>query len=511
MKSGILIALGVLACIQVYGAGKDRDKNSSALTTDFDAFTKQARQDFDGFVADADKQYADFLERAWKQYAAVSGETIPRWRDKPMPIRKRDGDDRRPIRDREWDMEIIDIPRPQPDPVPKPQPDPEPVPQPKPEPKPVPQPVPEKTLTYRLYDFTDVKVSDCPDINLGTPSNTSVSAAWRKLDQGGCRNMLADCQRMRRDLNLCDWAYMTMVHGLADAKFPGRPDEAAMLAGYILRNSGLCVKYALIDGSLDVLFASEALLYKRNMAIDASGKRYYCFNRKNFNSYVSYDDVPVAGVVPVNVEVSLPRVTGSMCKLRRMSTFSGMPDINVSVCNGLMKFFETYPPCAYNDNFVSRWAICARTPFSDDVKSTFYPELRRAVEGKSPYDAVDVILSICQNSLPYGYDDEIWGGDRAFFPEETLYYPKSDCEDHAIIFARMIHDILGYDVALIYVPGHLLAAVRPPADGDMQGDCLVIDGRRYYVCEPTCQGHMSPGHSAVSLAQAKAISVYNSR
>ena len=75
----------------------------------------------------------------------------------------------------------------------------------------------------------------------------------------------------------------------------------------------------------------------------------------------------------------------------------------------------------------------------------------------------------------------------------------------------MIHDILGYDVALIYVPGHLLAAVCPPADGDIQGDYLVIDGRRYYVCEPTCSGHMAPGRSAVSLAEAKAISVFRAR
>ena len=40
---------------------------------------------------------------------------------------------------------------------------------------------------------------------------------------------------------------------------------------------------------------------------------------------------------------------------------------------------------------------------------------------------------------------------------------------------------------------------------------LVIDGRRYYVCEPTCSGHMAPGRSAVSLAEAKAISVFRER
>ena len=97
-----------------------------------------------------------------------------------------------------------------------------------------------------------------------------------------------------------------------------------------------------------------------------------------------------------------------------------------------------------------------------------------------------MLLNWVQTGFVYEYDDKVWGHDRAFFAEETLYYPYCDCEDRSILFSRLIRDLLGLDVALIYYPGHLATAVC--FDSDVSGDIMLINNRKFVVCDPTYIG-----------------------
>ena len=81
----------------------------------------------------------------------------------------------------------------------------------------------------------------------------------------------------------------------------------------------------------------------------------------------------------------------------------------------------------------------------------------------------------------------MWGHDRAFFPDETLYYPYCDCEDRAILLSRIVRDILGLKVVLIYYPGHLASAVNFTEAG-VTGDYVLVNGLRYVICDPTFIG-----------------------
>lgn len=91
-----------------------------------------------------------------------------------------------------------------------------------------------------------------------------------------------------------------------------------------------------------------------------------------------------------------------------------------------------------------------------------------------------------QTAFVYEYDDKVWGGDRAFFPEETLYYPYCDCEDRSILFTRLVRDLLGLKCILVYYPGHLAAAVC--FTDSVSGDYIMLDGDRFTICDPTYIG-----------------------
>jgi hypothetical protein len=109
------------------------------------------------------------------------------------------------------------------------------------------------------------------------------------------------------------------------------------------------------------------------------------------------------------------------------------------------------------------------------------------LSGKSKLQAAEELLNFVQTALVYEYDDTVWGGDRAFFPEEKLFYPYADCEDRSILFSRLVRDLLGLKVVLLYYPGHLATAVRFEGEEPL-GDYLQLDDGRYYIADPTYIG-----------------------
>ena len=120
-----------------------------------------------------------------------------------------------------------------------------------------------------------------------------------------------------------------------------------------------------------------------------------------------------------------------------------------------------------------------------------------------------MLLNFVQTAFVYEYDDKVWGGDRAFFAEESLYYPYCDCEDRSILFSRLVRDLLGLKVLLVYYPGHLATAVC--FTDNVTGDYISLNNQKYVVCDPTYIGapvgatmpDMDNGKAKVILLQTR--------
>ena len=116
-------------------------------------------------------------------------------------------------------------------------------------------------------------------------------------------------------------------------------------------------------------------------------------------------------------------------------------------------------------------------------------------------EAVERLLNWVQTAFVYEYDNVVWGDDRAFFPDETLYYPYCDCEDRSILFTRLVRDLLGLKCILIYYPGHLASAVC--FTDHVSGDYILVNGDKYIVCDPTYIG-ASVGYTMPDMDNASA-------
>ena len=75
--------------------------------------------------------------------------------------------------------------------------------------------------------------------------------------------------------------------------------------------------------------------------------------------------------------------------------------------------------------------------------------------------------------------------DGLYYPTE-LYYPYCDCEDRSILYSRLVRDLLGLDVILVFYPGHLATAVC--FNTPVEGDYIELSGKRFTICDPTYIG-----------------------
>ena len=117
------------------------------------------------------------------------------------------------------------------------------------------------------------------------------------------------------------------------------------------------------------------------------------------------------------------------------------------------------------------------------MKKDLYPALKKEFSGRSESEIANRILNLVQTAFKYATDEEQFGYERPLFGDETIFYPSSDCEDRAILFSVLVHELMGLDVVLLHYPGHLATAVR--FKSDVKGDYLTVDGTKYVVCDPT--------------------------
>lgn len=329
--------------------------------------------------------------------------------------------------------------------------------------------------------------------------SVSIGHQVEQAEKSRCTNLLYDCLMLRKEYDLCDWAYLNMLYQMS-ASFLGKgTNEATFLTAFLYCQSGYKIRMASNrQGKLYILVASDHYIYD-NPPFNIDGTRFFAFLPEegdgqaaaslslNICQAAFKDEQALSLLIPHAPKLDIIKTNAR----ELISLHNKEMKALVSTNKNRVDFFNNYPSSYVNGNFMTRWAMYANTPLSEEVKAEFYPKLKESIEGCSKARAVSVLLEFCQSAFEYKYDEEVWGGDRAFFAEETLYYPYSDCEDRSILFSRLVRDLVGLDVLLVYYPGHLLTAVHFPEDAQLAAELrgeyfsLPCDGRNFVICDPT--------------------------
>jgi len=462
----------------------------SASPDDFyDDFLKDALEEYGSFRDSINKEYADFLSQPWtpgKLRPAVKKKDEP-----PLPIRK-DGNRERQYEDREHDFDDVN-------PVSPPEPQPRPV-------EPIPDVVIDSSVLTSLSFYgtpLDFHLDRKLNRSLSVKDEGSIGRAWDYFSKSnGSTKLLSELLSFRDSMSLSDWAYYQLVEKLSGKVFNSK-GMARFFIGWAMSQSGYSVRFAFADnGELMTLIGTDDIIYARS-GINSGGRNYYIFHESPATAGIRFTGKDFPGSKPFSVRHTVLPKFAFKSAGKKTLTVKHYPEIKVEMetNQNLLDYFASVPRSSKSDNQYTQWSQYADSPMSEHNRNLIYPVLRRAIAGKSEHEAADILMDFCE-SFDYKLDSEMWGGDRAFYPDEMLHYFYSDCEDHAILFTRLVRDLLGLQTGLIFYPGHLAALVV--FNDNVPGDHYNYQGKKWIVCDPT-YFYVGVGRQAPNVDTSKAV------
>lgn len=380
----------------------------------------------------------------------------------------------------------------------------------KPEP-PVKQPEPlaevkEETFRANYYmKFTvfgtecKVRIGDNCRFKLKDVSSDAVADVIRdEFPKPQYDNMLYDCLQERKRHGFSDWAYYQMILALTRKFYGEDSNEGVLTQAFLYSQSGYKMRLAHDDSRLYMLVATRHFIFNKQFYV-LNGDNYFLLDgRKSDRLGICQASFPKES--SLSLQISAAQRFAMNPTGERVLTSTKNPDFSFTIHSNknYIDFLGTYPSSTVNNNFMTRWSMYANTPLEEEVRNQLYPQMKVKLAGKTELQAVQELLWWMHGNIDlegeiqsptcflYRYDEDVWGADRAFFGEETLFYPYCDCEDRSILLSRLVRDLVGLDVVLVYYPGHLAMAVH--FNEDVDGDCIKVDGRKFVICDPTYIG-----------------------
>lgn len=489
MMRTLLLLYSLCWGLGIYAQSGNFEKHLGQQRKEFEAYRRERRSEFEEYRRKRNKEFADYLEKRWKEVEVHRGLVAPTI---PKPFVPKPDEEKPDVK-----------PAPEEFPIERVTPAPPVVPYVKPVKIDTPvEPVQDRRLDVPFYgSHYKIRMAEQCRISLSDVNPAGIAAGWRQIAVDESDPLVYDCQHIREQLQLCDYTYYLFVKQVATSALgTQKSNEAVLLTGYILAQSGIDFRFALHGRCLELALAFDVTVY-RTSYYSIGKRRYYLMDCEHIDRIQIVQDAYSQDAGVCRLAFSTPMRLPLIAAEARPLISRKYPDMRVHVATNksLMEAYSKYPKVD--------WAIYANTPMDETTANKILPAFGNAIDGKSEEEAADMILNFVQTAFTYGYDDEIWGEDRPFFADETLFYPYSDCEDRAILFSQLIQRFTGLDVVLLHYPNHLATAVR--FTRDFPGDYVMVDGYKYMVCDPTGYKPIGNAYDEFKNVKAKVIKLNN--
>ena len=310
-------------------------------------------------------------------------------------------------------------------------------------------------------------------------NENAIADAYEALCNSDYKPLLADCAQIRKDLRLNDWGVFTLVRQVADT-YCGTANESIVMQQFLLNEMGYRARMArkATEDKMMLFVATDCSIYAHPY-ITLNGQNYYNLsgNNEQCQFYMCQKDSPKAkNSVGMQLKEA-PLFPGTVVSSTHQAKGSAAR-VTVDVPKALMDFYKDYPQCDYSVYF--------NAPVNAAMENRILSSLAPLVQGRNEADAANILINFVQTAFQYQTDGQQFGYEKPFFVEELFYYPYSDCEDRAMLFSYLVRKLLGLDVVLLDYPEHIATAVR--FNGNVSGDYLMVNGRKYIVCDPTYIG-----------------------
>lgn len=357
----------------------------------------------------------------------------------------------------------------------------------KPQPKPKAKPAVQSSLQKEFYP--SVAINYCNTklyidasmkgvINITSSQECAVADGYEALCRSNYKPLIANCQQAQKDFRLNDWGVFLFVKTAAEA-LCNDENSCIVMQQFLLNELGYRAKMARRgDRNQLLLFVATDCMVYGHPYFTKEGLNYYNINGTEACTFYMCNQDSKKAKTPVAMRLNNVPALNSGVVSRQRTNKAGNVSVSVNVSKSLMDFYASMPQCDYG--------VYAKAPVAGSLAQEVLGTLRPLVQGKSEVDAANLLLNFVQTGFKYATDEEQFGFEKPFFVEELFYYPACDCEDRSVLFGWLVRELLGLDVVYLDYPNHIATAVQ--FKGDVKGDFLTVDGKRYTVCDPTYIG-----------------------
>lgn len=357
----------------------------------------------------------------------------------------------------------------------------------KPQPKPKAKPAMQSSLQKEFYP--SVAINYCNTklyidasmkgvINITSSLECAVADGYEALCRSNYKPLIANCQQAQKDFRLNDWGVFLFVKTAAEA-LCNDENSCIVMQQFLLNELGYRAKMARRgDRNQLLLFVATDCMVYGHPYFTKEGLNYYNINGTEACTFYMCNQDSKKAKTPVAMRLNNVPALNNGVVSRQRTNKAGNVSVSVNVPKALMDFYASMPQCDYG--------VYAKAPVAGSLAQEVLGTLRPLVQGKSEVDAANLLLNFVQTGFKYATDEEQFGFEKPFFVEELFYYPACDCEDRSVLFGWLVRELLGLDVVYLDYPNHIATAVQ--FKGDVKGDFLTVDGKRYTVCDPTYIG-----------------------
>jgi len=453
----------------------------------FQEWMESRDREVKAFQEERDRAFHGFLEEQWEAFRLYRGDredetpkprTIPEAPTEepgtePGPGPAEEASDRPDAMPGPLTVEptTVEPPAPEPEPEPEREPSPE-----SPSAEPDSQPGEEGVaFSFLGHELRVVIPGAWQEAGVSRANESAVADFWAEFASADATPAVQRLDELRERLRLNGWGHLQLVRALSRS-IHGEGNTARALTWALMLKSGYDIRAAYADGELLLLFRPRAQLFGIPY-FQLDGERYYLLGHDGgpiprIHTYrADYEGASEA--VSVALRES-PRAGGPVAQRELAVDYRGTSHrFEVPVPTALVEYLRTVPQQSVGAYF--------RTdPVA--LEEHLVEPLRQVTAGMDRAARVDFLLRLVQTAFEYETDQEQFGREDYLYPEETVYYPASDCEDRSVLFAWLVREVLGLEVAALDYPGHVATAVNLDR-GD--GVRVEIDGRALMVADPT--------------------------
>ncbi|MBO7460739.1 MAG: hypothetical protein J6T53_07530 [Bacteroidales bacterium] len=312
------------------------------------------------------------------------------------------------------------------------------------------------------------RISKCQD---------ETHALWEELDH------------VVNEFGLNEWGYFCLLRTLSERMFTNVNDRV-LFCFYMLRNEGgfkTRLARGQESGALTLLIAIDnskqvySYTYFR-FNDDDSGKtqvKYYTVygGGKANEAVYSYDYCKQDAEKKQMCLDFNNNLNMGNCDVKRTVKLTKTDNITLPYNKSHMAYLDDVPMTVF--------PIYFQSPVAIEAQQVLQKKFNEMKKDYTPTEFIAMLLHFVQTGFDYKTDEEQFGYEKYFYPEEVIGYPYCDCEDRSALFAWLVQKYTNAKVIGLQYEGHVATAVWFGDNAEVKGDGFMYGGKKYYVCDPT--------------------------